>query len=215
MDRYVAAGDSAELEISLYVNRTNTTANATNRVFYATSSNWTETELTWNNKPAISSTLLADLPGTIVPAAYTPSNRFSFDVSPYAWQQYGRGYRTISFNATQASDPGSSHDFDYASKETPDPRKLPYIVVKRVKKQTSGLANPGSATLSVFPTLTDGIVYVSSASDVDYSLTDLQGRQLLSGKISAQERNTVDLTALGRGIYLLKAADRTYKIVRR
>jgi hypothetical protein len=208
IDKYVAAGDSAELEVSLYVNRTNSGANATTRRFYATSSDWSETGLTWNNKPAVSSpaTLVGEVPGTIASAAYNPSNRQSFDVSSYAWKQYDSNRKVISFNATQANDAGSSHDFDYASKETLDPRKLPYIIVKRVEKQPTGIASLQSGGISVHPNpVKAGQAFTVSLDDEFLDATvciyAVSGLKLSEQKAKG---NYTEQTIYRQGIYIME-----------
>ncbi|MDR1810541.1 MAG: DNRLRE domain-containing protein, partial [Prevotella sp.] len=217
INTYTAKGDSAKIEVSLYINRTNTTSNTVNRRFYAVSdTGWSETGLTWNNKPAVSTTLLGDVPGTLVSSSdYNAANRLSFDITNYVWQQYAAGKTLIAFNATQASDVGSTHDFDFASKENSDPRKLPYIVVRQETRAGSGLPQYSAQGTTVYPSVTDGIVFVSAASASDYFLSDVQGRKLLAGKIFAQECNVVDLTAFSRGIYLLMVGNKAYKLMRR
>ena len=219
MDKYLSVDDSISVEASVYVNSTgSTTANTSWQFFTVPVTTWMEMDLTWNNKPSVSSTLLYEEIGkNYVSEVYSAANRICFDITIYAWEEYRKGETTISFNATQKSIvPGGAHSSFFASKENIDIRKMPYIVVKWVKKQHhTDLLEPNKAGINVYPTITDNFLYVSSSLPTSYCLTDIQGRKLFSGKVFASEENIVDLSFCAKGIYLLRIGESTYKIIRR
>ena len=155
--------------------------------------------------------LLGDLPGAQVTPEYNAANRMTFDVTDYAWQQYNAGTKSVSFNATQASDIGSSHDFDISSKETADARQLPLIVMTRVKKETAALKTANGATVKVFPTFTDGLLFVQLNASAAYRLFDTQGRLMKNGKLE-NGINIVDISNCNTGFYLLNIDNVTYTI---
>ncbi|MBN2523600.1 MAG: T9SS type A sorting domain-containing protein [Bacteroidales bacterium] len=68
-------------------------------------------------------------------------------------------------------------------------------------------------TIKVYPNPVKDFVYIEGIVSKDYSvrIVDISGRIILERKI---ENNTIDLSSLQRGIYLLKIANRVHKIIK-
>jgi len=56
---------------------------------------------------------------------------------------------------------------------------------------------------SIYPNPSQGLFYVWSAEARDYSLTDLSGKVLLRGSLSADAEQALDLSAFTAGVYLI------------
>lgn len=128
----VALKDESSVVISLYVTSTDAAANTVDWLFYAAENDWTETGITWNNRPASSSMLLATVSGfNTTSGSYSPDNRLIFDITDYVAAKKAEGKDFISFSITQsarATNGGGKSQF--ASKENQDGLTLPMMIVK-------------------------------------------------------------------------------------
>jgi hypothetical protein len=71
-----------------------TSGSITTLVYPVATTSWSETGITWNNKPAHGSTSLA---GASIVTSSTTARRYTFDVTSYVRQQRAAGHNTISF----------------------------------------------------------------------------------------------------------------------
>lgn len=216
MDKYTAEGYSSKVEVSLYINSTMATAGNTSWEFFAVPDlTWTENTLNWNNKPAVSKDKLGEKQGksNVDGESYSESNRFNFDITDYALRQYNAGIKKIAFNATQKDIVGGgSHSSFFASKENVDSRRMPYIKVIKGDKLT-GIENPDGFSIRVFPRITDGLIFLTSDMDANYSLYDISGRFIFEGRILPFVQKKIDLATNDKGMYILKIENKTFKII--
>ena len=71
------------------------------------------------------------------------------------------------------------------------------------------VAGQNAAVVFPNPSL-DGIFYIiANANKIEWTVYDLNGKQLLTGN-----QPLVDLSAFGKGIYILKTGNRTAKLIR-
>jgi hyaluronate lyase len=94
----------------------------TNQAYLVTNSTWTESGITWNNRPPLSSTLLGNW---LVPAVNT---QISFDVTAQAVSAQSNG-NLLSIGITSPTNVGSNGWVEYASKENGTTAYRPYLVI--------------------------------------------------------------------------------------
>jgi len=217
MDKLLVPSDSAEVKVSLYVNTTGTTASAVNWQFYRVDdTTWQENTISWNNKPTVSTQLLATVTGfNYTTVTYNAANRMSFDISNFAWAQYKAGKRSISFNATQSAK-NSGAQTNVSSKETLDTRMLPYITIRRVPKRIiSGIDSQDMEKCKVYPLQTDNLIYLYAPNATYFTILDARGSILKSGKMETGETKTISLSNCVKGLYLVVLGDKLFKVRRK
>lgn len=69
--------------------------------------------------------------------------------------------------------------------------------------------------LAVWPTVTDGLLYVKSIDDRTVSITSMSGAQVVKTSVEAGSIATLDLSSLTAGVYLVKCGDNTIKIIKK
>lgn len=216
INKYAAEGYSSKIEAFLYINSAGTTAGNTSWQFFAVPDlTWTESTLTWDNKPAVSTNKLAEIEGrsNVDDSSYSESNRMSFDITDYATAQYNAGNKKIAFNATQKNIvSGGAHSSYFASKDHSESRRIPYIKVTKGDK-TTDIQNPDNFHISIHPTITDGTVFLTSDIDAAYCIYDISGRVIFRDELPAFIQKEVDLRASEKGMYILKIKNKTYKII--
>ena len=215
MDKLVVPTDSAEVKVSLYVNTTGTTASSVNWQFYnVDDTTWQENTLSWNNKPTISTQLLATVTGfNNTTVTYNTANRLSFDISNFAWAQYKAGKRSISLNATQSAK-SSGGQTNLSSKETLDTRQLPYITIRRVPKRIiSGIESQEMDKCKVYPLLTDNYIHLYAPCATHFTILDARGSIVRAGNLATDETQKISLSAYSKGLYLVVLGDKSFKII--
>lgn len=216
INKYSTEGYSSKVEAFLYINSTAATAGNTSWQFFSVPDlTWTEKTLSWNNKPTVSTNKLGEITGksNVSAAAYSESNRISFDITNYAMTQYNTEIKKIAFNVTQKEIvAGGAHSSFFASKEHADPHRMPYIKVTKGEKITN-IQNPLHFSVNIYPTVTDGIIFLSSDIDTRYNIYDISGRTILEGELQAWAQKKIDLTKNDNGVYILKIRNETYKII--
>ena len=215
MDKLTFPTDSAEVKVSLYVNSTGTAANAANWQFYRVDDNtWTENTMTWNNKPLVSTQLLATTTGfNNTTGTYNASNWLTLDISNYAWQQYISGKKLISFNATQSAKSTNGTTY-FATKENLDNQQIPRITIRRVPKHlVSAVSSVVADDFRVYTLPIDHFIHVYAPSASNYSITDLRGRKILSGSVTAGETKTITVPQSKNSVYLVAVGEKIFKVI--
>ncbi|WP_343302720.1 PQQ-dependent sugar dehydrogenase [Chitinophaga niabensis] len=170
---------------------------------------WTESALTWNNKPAIGSTLATTTIPDSIPRYYT------WDVTSYVLAEKAAGRHTVSFaiTATTATTPILSFNSKEAGSNAPQlvvthntslaKQAVTAPAKSNVDLETAlqGLPNPFGDNLTVTYTL-------KTAGRVQLSLIDLSGRQaaVLTDAVQAAGTHRVNHRTghLPSGMYILK-----------
>lgn len=90
-----------------------------------------------------------------------------------------------------------------------------YNVVRIQGEGTSGIKHHTVASLRVYPNPSSGLFHLENFSPTNepYSVTDMSGREVRSGKI-VSPATLLDLSPLSAGIYFLHTKDGTLKVVK-
>lgn len=78
-----------------------------------------------------------------------------------------------------------------------------------------GIADIGADQLSIYPNPASDMITVKmngSVASQNYTLSDLQGREIISGSIDHQ--SSINISSLSTGVYMLHINGRAYKIVK-
>lgn len=124
--------EGAKVKVRLYyVNAYSNVAECKMRVFPVEDTSWDETKMTWNNRPANSTKLLAQGPCFVPTAGYSEKNFVEFDITDYALAQYKQGKAAIAlyFDQDKAASKGKGLQ-EFASKENADDIKRPRLIVE-------------------------------------------------------------------------------------
>jgi hypothetical protein len=81
-----------------------------------------------------------------------------------------------------------------------------------LSKHVSGIENQESNTFRIFPVPADKHLYIECAEQkIDILITDLNGREVLKS-ISFNPENSIDVSELASGLYILKASGKTLNV---
>jgi hypothetical protein len=114
-------------------------------VFSVASTSWSETTLTWNNKPAASASALVTANVSDATARY-----YSWDVSAYVKSEQAAGHNKVSFalKSAQVTDPRIT----FSSKETGNnPPRLEITTTAALSAEKKIPGNEGEVQLNVYP----------------------------------------------------------------
>jgi hypothetical protein len=73
--------------------------------------------------------------------------------------------------------------------------------------KTTGVGHSAPKDVNVFPIPVSNVLHVEGSNNASYSITDITGKKLGSGRIDAEAR--LDVSSLQNGMYLLNLADET------
>jgi uncharacterized protein YjdB len=88
---------------------------------------------------------------------------------------------------------------------------LPDSCMIEVNSKTVGVDNPENI-LSVYPTITNGIIYIQSSCSEDISIIDITGKILMNKKLTAGKQ-TLDLSGFSDGIYFIRTENNIIKVI--
>ena len=172
-----------DVKLKLNVKRANTDVPLIQWIVSATSNEWTESTITWNNKPvAVNEIASAD--------GVTTDSDVLFDISEYVLKEIENGRKVISLHLSSTSVSSGKFDADFHSREADEDSKHPRLMIsyedkddggddekdiydlilERIQKKQKLSANSGSIdsnVVSYLKKLNDN----GSFSDIDYSET--------------------------------------------
>ncbi|MDB5088174.1 MAG: polysaccharide lyase 8 family protein [Mucilaginibacter sp.] len=178
-------------KLQLYCTYGNTAANTTQWALYKVNNcSWTETGITWNNKPA-AATLISTTPGQ------TTAGFVSWDIASALTNLPADSLLTLQLVSTAAS---GNTDASFASKEYPDTSKSPRLIVSK---------------LAIVP----GNIYKIRTALNGTSNLDVTGSATADGtkvQLNADNSNSSELwkiTDVGGGFYKLEPQNAIGKVM--
>lgn len=202
--------------LDLYVVNTNTGAGSVHwQIRPVTDTSWSETEITWGNRPEVTDEVITQVRGFLIDSSITefnPENVVRFDISSYVLDEYEKGNKSIALNIdNEHRDASGKHDSQFATKEATDIDKRPKVVAEIYKRDDgSGIKEwaKGQEILSIYPNpVRKGDVLTINlpedfSSDAKIYVTDV------TGKVIINTNNTVIHTnLLSSGIYMLHSTN--------
>ena len=167
---------------------------------------WTETGITWNNKPSFESERASIIT--------TNSTWNEWDISSYVAQEYNND-KIITL---VVKDPASSaKGVDFYSKEF-SVTTIPELVIQYSSAPLS--VNAEDIEIKVFPNPVQNELNISLVSanlnikDTDVALFALNGQKIMQTKIDSNAIK-LDLSKLNSGVYILIIKDKTKNIIKR
>lgn len=115
------------VQLKLNVQGANTDIAKTQWIVSSTSSDWNETQITWNTKPAVGVEVASS-------DGVAAGNSVLFDVSEHVLSEIGKGTKIISFHILGTRTSGGKHDASFSSKEADDNTKHPRLVISYKEK---------------------------------------------------------------------------------
>ncbi len=90
-----------------------------------------------------------------------------------------------------------------------DHNTLEYAIVKEESTPTGTEDNMYDTKVKVYPNITPDLIHIKGADTFNKAVYDINGKQLL-----LTNRNTLDISAYDNGIYFVKVAGQTYKVIK-
>ncbi|MFY0713600.1 DNRLRE domain-containing protein [Seonamhaeicola sp. NFXS20] len=172
-------------------------------VYDVADDSWTETGITWANKPDYNNQRSS---------ATTTSTWSEWDVSSYVAQEYN-GDKTITF--VVKDDNNNSSGIDFRSKEF-DPTLVPELIVEYASEPLS--INAVEQSLKLYPNPVNIEFSLRDCMGSNLSVFNLLGKQVLSVDIKKNEE-TIDVSNLTSGVYFVQVKNNekviTKKIVKK
>ncbi|HVI43917.1 MAG TPA: polysaccharide lyase family 8 super-sandwich domain-containing protein [Chitinophaga sp.] len=174
---------------------------------YVTDDSWTETGITWNNKPA-SGELLATAPGS------TAGTVASFDITAKALEELRSGNGILSLHMVSTLRGDAKTDASFWSRENADSTVIPQLTIylkqgntARLNTATTLAPIPEKAAgngLQLAPNPAGDNVYITSNQTEQLIITDAAGNVVKRFNITASTRKTIDVTTLPPGMYYVR-----------
>jgi hypothetical protein len=211
------SGTISSAKIRLYGNLSDATTNNATAVYGVSTTSWTESGLSWNNKPASGSTALA----TTSIVNNTPA-WYEWDVTAYVNAEKAAGRNIISFalKNTTASNPTTS----FASKEAlanPPQLRLTTASTARITYQTAQREAPAQA-LSISPNPAQEQLnltfYSAKAQPVQIKLVNSLSQPVVSLTYPAtagENQVPVNVSRLKSGVYVVVVVQDNSRLVQK
>jgi len=198
--------DTATLRLNIAGAGTNVASN-TFQVYYVPTDSWTESGVTWNNKPA-SSTLLATINGQ-------GSGWAEWNISSQALAELA-GDKIVSLRIIETALIASS-DVTLRSKETTDPALRPQLVLSQnsvTGKQSSSAKiatvaiddTDKNVSVQVYPVPVKDILNITIkgySGPSEAVVFDMAGQTILNTKLESSDAK-LNVSTLAEGVYLVK-----------
>lgn len=192
--------------LKLSVSYANTSIQSTDWQIEPVGNAWTESTLTWANRPLSLGKSIATVNG--LPAG----SEAQFDITEYVRSEYQKGNKIISLHvlSTEKGSDGKT-DAQFYSKESSDKNKHPKLLIEASylsKVRTVKVFDEVISSTKVYPNpvIKGNTVYVDyskATTSAEIRVLDISGRTLMVTK-----DHSVDTSKLGNGIYILSIKDK-------
>jgi len=198
-----ARGTVTDAKLQLYINFANTDANTTQWQLYKVANNsWTETGITYNNRPAYS-TLLSTITGS-----NTTGNHY-WDITSTV---QGMTSDTLSL-ALVSTNTGAATNVNFSSKESAVATNRPAVIItsgvnaaRTASAATTLIQLQQSLTgISVYPNPAKNYIHITTGNNknISWQLFSASG-QLLLKRTMKNNNEQVDISSYNNGIYYLE-----------
>lgn len=198
-----------DVVLKLAVSYANASIYATNWQIIPVANTWTESNLTWANRPKA-------LSGVIASAKGLPSGSdVNFDITDYVRNEYVKGNKVISLHISSTSKgTDGKTDAQFYSKEFSDVNKYPKLLIKGtlgvITTSRSIIFESASDELSSIkiypnPLVRGNTLYIElpiSTNTAEIKIIDMSGRIVMATK-----DHTIDGHELPSGLYVLSIRD--------
>ncbi len=165
---------------------------------YETDTAWNELTITWNNAPALKTSVITATTVTVNPQWY------SWDITSFLQQKIDSGYKKVSFRFSAEVITQQQFVFN-SSENTTNP---PVLEIKLMDNPTSTFAIINNQDINIYPNpvydnnLTIELPGASSKTEV--TICNLQGGVVFKKEIIPASNNTIHLTpSIPSGIYIM------------
>ncbi|WP_406683282.1 DNRLRE domain-containing protein [Seonamhaeicola sp. MEBiC1930] len=177
-------------------------------VYDVTDDTWTETGITWNNKPSFENER----------ARITTNSTWNeWDISSYTAQEY-KNDKIITVVVRDPIDPEpSAKGIDFRSKEF-DPNLAPELIVEYSDELLSVDGTKIEPTAKLYPNPVFDAFIIENNIGAKLSIYDVLGKQVLQANI-LQKKQLIDVSHLNSGLYFVRISNKrnelTKKIVKK
>ncbi|MEQ9468627.1 MAG: DNRLRE domain-containing protein [Ekhidna sp.] len=176
------------------------------QVFGVTDNSWTETGITWDNKPNASGTYIDKILGSF--------GKMEWDITSLVNQEALQSHDTLSL-VLKGEENGSKRNISFHSRETMNSDLIPRITFIGYSGQSSAreipiVSNAGhynEQKIEIYPNPTSDKVMIRSLGKISYySLIDLNGRILQEGTFEVKDQSVkeIEISSLSKGLYVLR-----------
>lgn len=188
----------SQVKLRMYVSYANTTVTAVPWITqYVSNNSWTESGITYNNMPAVTSNI-----DTIIGRA--AGNFAEWDVTNIALaRQSADGILTLKLVSGMA---GATTDAIFTSRENSDSSRRPMLICSTGSTFRKMIANDEKKTMDVriYPNPAGAVVYISTAYHWEKAeLHDASGKVVKAQKINGRQQFELQLNDIQPGLYLL------------
>jgi glucose/arabinose dehydrogenase len=174
---------------------------------------WQENSITWNNKPASQSQVLArrNIIGT-------DKHYHDFDLTAYIAGLRANGINYVSLKLYESSESTSAVEFNSGEANFNKPR----LVVKvgpaqagnadKISDGNIPVLDKLSGEFLVYPNPTTGLFYVENnkgLNECTYTVYDINMRPVITERKMESSKNQVDITGLEKGLYFIRMKNNT------
>lgn len=201
-----------DAKLVLYVKNANTTVTSTTwQIYYVSNDSWTESTLTWNNKPTAGTNAIISHLGSIA------SSEVELNLTDTVISEATKTSKLLSLQLVSTA-VGSTTDASFSSKEASSNTEWPYLLI--TKKQAGNLMGIESKLMPIqlqaFSSITkkgeDGSLYIccSQPIKIEINIYEMNGRKVsFFSSIINSGFNTLSIptSSFYAGIYLLSVND--------